>query len=145
MWLYKRTSSYLFAVINTAVKALGFSEAAFAITTKVSDEDNSRRYWGEVMEFGAASPMFTMISTLALLNLICFIGSGIRLAVMAPGVGYVGSMLVQVVLSGLLVLINMPVYQGMFLRKDGGRMPTSTTVTSLVLAVSACTCVAFLP
>ncbi|KAK4753056.1 hypothetical protein SAY87_021854 [Trapa incisa] len=144
MWLYKRTSSYLFAIIDTAFKALGFSEATFAITTKVADEDSSRRYRSEVMEFGAASPMFTLISTLALLNLICFIGPGIRLAVMGSDFGYVGSMFLQVVLSGALVLINMPVYEGMFVRKDGGRMPTSTTVTSLVLAVSACTCVAFL-
>lgn len=145
MWLYKRTSSYLFALIDVAVKVLGFSQTAFTITAKVADEDVSKRYEAEVMEFGATSPMFTLISTLAMVNLICFLGSVIGLVTMGTGsvVEYLGSMFLQVVLCGMLVLINLPLYQGMFVRKDGGRMPTSLTVKSIVLAVSACTCFAF--
>lgn len=144
MWLYKRTSSYLFALFDAVTKVLGFSQTAFAITAKVAHEDVLKRYEAEVVEFGATSPMFTLISTLASLNLICFLGSGIRLATTGSAIDCLGLMFFQVVLCGVLVVVNLPVYQGMFVRKDGGKMPTSTTVTSVVLAVSACTCFSFL-
>ncbi|OWM81373.1 hypothetical protein CDL15_Pgr007411 [Punica granatum] len=146
IWLYKRTSSYLFALIDTIVKLLGFSKTTFVITAKVADEDVLRRYEAEVMELGATSPMFTLISTLALLNLTCLLGFGIRLVMMSTDsvVNYSGSMFLQGVLCGVLVLINFPLYQGMFIRKDAGKMPIPTTVTSVVLAVSVCTCFAFL-
>lgn len=137
MWLYKRTSSYLFAVIDTVVKLLGFSETAFVITSKVAEEGVARRYEKEMMEFGATSPMFTILTTLALLNLVCFLGTAVK-GLVSGGAGFFGSMSLQAMLCAVLILINVPIYHGI-LRKDEGKMPISTTVASIVVAVSACT------
>lgn len=143
MWLYKRTSSYLFAFIDTIVKLLGFSDIAFVISPKVTDDDVSIRYEKELMEFGAQSPMLTIITTVALLNLICFIGFGIRTAVAISSVE-VGSMFLQGMLCLVLVLINLPIYQGVFFRQDGGKMHVITSVTSMGIAISLCSCFSFL-
>ncbi|CBI23494.3 unnamed protein product, partial [Vitis vinifera] len=44
----------------------------------------------------------------------------------------------KIILCGVLVLINLPVYQGLFFRKDKGTMPTSVTYKSVSLALLAC-------
>ena len=69
----RRTTSYFFALLDTILKLLGFAETTFAVTAKVYDEDVSRRYEQEVMEFGSPSPMLTIIATLAMLNLFSFV------------------------------------------------------------------------
>uniref|UniRef100_A0A2N9HJ23 Glycosyltransferase 2-like domain-containing protein n=1 Tax=Fagus sylvatica TaxID=28930 RepID=A0A2N9HJ23_FAGSY len=97
---------------------LGFAESGFVISTKVADQDVSQRYEKEIMEFGTSTPMFTILSTLALINLVCFIGV-VKEALIGEGMIKVYETLsLQFVLCGLLVLINLPLYQALFLRKD---------------------------
>uniref|UniRef100_A0A5B7B305 Putative cellulose synthase-like protein E6 isoform X1 n=1 Tax=Davidia involucrata TaxID=16924 RepID=A0A5B7B305_DAVIN len=136
MWVFKRSTSYLFGFTAIILKSLGFGSSGFVVTAKVAaDEEVSERYEKEVMEFGGedgASPMFNIIATLALINLFCFVGGVLKFTdtkteVLAP----------QILLCGLLVLINLPIYQGLFFRKDKGRMPTSITCQSVILAIFA--------
>ncbi|KAE7995203.1 hypothetical protein FH972_000028 [Carpinus fangiana] len=144
MWLFKRISSYFFALFDNILKLLGFTESAFVITAKVADDDVSQRYEEEVMEFGASSPMFTIIATLALLNAFCLVG-GMKRVIMEDDVQTLLSdpFALQILLCGLLVLINLPVYQGLFLRKDNGRMPTSLTLRSIMFALLVCALVLY--
>ncbi|GLT83697.1 hypothetical protein SLE2022_019710 [Rubroshorea leprosula] len=130
IWLYKRTASYLFALIDTISKTLGFSETTFVISAKVSDQDVSNRYKKEMMEFGDSSPMSTILATIALINLFCLVG-----AVMKK-VGLDEKMFVQSLLCVVLVLINIPLYQGLFFREDKGKIPKNVTIKSVVLALS---------
>ena len=69
MWVFKRTTSYFFGFSDTILKQLGFSKSSFAVASKVADEEESKKFEEEVMEFGAPSPMFTILATLALLSL----------------------------------------------------------------------------
>ena len=87
MWLYKRTSSYLFAFVDTILKSLGFSESAFVISAKVAEDNVSQRFQKEVMEFGNSSPMLTLLATLALLNLFCLLGALLKEAVIVISEG----------------------------------------------------------
>ncbi|CAL2263264.1 unnamed protein product [Prunus armeniaca] len=97
---------------------------------KVSDEDVSHNYEKEVMEFGALSPMFTILATLALLNLFCFLGV-VKKAIMGEGMTKVyETMPLQILLCGVLILINLPLYQALYLRKDKGKMPSSIAFKS---------------
>ncbi|KAH0997835.1 hypothetical protein GBA52_021699 [Prunus armeniaca] len=140
IWLYKRTTSYLFAFIDTILNSLGYSDSAFVITAKVSDEDVLHRYEKEVMEFGASSPMFTILATLALLNLFCFLGV-VTEAIMGEGMTKLyETMPLQILLCGVLILINLPLYQALYLRKDKGKMPSSIAFKSMAFSVFACIC-----
>ncbi|KAG8365161.1 hypothetical protein BUALT_Bualt18G0075500 [Buddleja alternifolia] len=141
IWLYKRTSSYLFAAIDTFLKLVGYSDSAFVISAKVSDQDVEQRYEQEKMEFGVTTtPFFAILTSLAMLNLFCFIGMVLKV-IRAGGVEFDHEiMALQIVLCGVLVLINLPLYNAAFFRKDKGRMPSSVTLKSVFVALSLCTC-----
>ncbi|KAJ1441227.1 Nucleotide-diphospho-sugar transferase [Sesbania bispinosa] len=114
-------------------------DSAFTISAKVAEENVSQRYEKDIMEFGNSSPMLTILATLALLNLFCLVGVLLKQVVMSEGgLRFCKTMTMQVLLSGVLILINIPVYQGLFLRKDKGRLPSSVAVKSTALALSAC-------
>ncbi|XP_058112665.1 cellulose synthase-like protein E6 isoform X4 [Magnolia sinica] len=137
IWLYRRTSAYFFANIDVALKLSGLAKSAFAITAKETDDEVAKRYELEIMEFGSNSPMFTILATLAMLNLFCLFGAIKRLA-MGDEMGDVEALVLQFVLCGVLVIINWPIYQGLLMRKDMGRLPTTVAFTSIGLAVLAC-------
>ena len=137
MWVFRRTTSYFFGFSETILKLFGFSKSSFAVTSKVTNDEESKRYEKEVMEFGAPSPMFTILATLALLNLFTFVGGIIRV-IMDKQAQVLDSLLLQILLSGVLVFLNLPVYHGLFFRKDTTRMPYSTTYQSIALALLAC-------
>lgn len=138
MWLFRRISSYIFGFLEYVLKLVGFSKSAFVVTEKVVDDDVSERYEQELMEFGASSPMFTIIATIALLNAFCLVGGMKRLIITDVQTMVSNPFTLQILLCTLLVLINLPVYQGLFLRKDKGRMPTSVTQRSVVFALLGC-------
>ncbi|KAK4341926.1 hypothetical protein RND71_037742 [Anisodus tanguticus] len=146
IWLYKRTSSYIFAFLDTMLKLFGSSNTTFIVTPKVTDDDVLSRYKQEKMEFGSASPMLTILSTLAMLNLFCLVGLVKKLILTREvGLKYVfGTMVLQILLCGVLVFVNLPLYNALFFRQDKGKVPSSTTVQSVVFALSVCTCVAYL-
>ncbi|XP_058762560.1 cellulose synthase-like protein E1 [Vicia villosa] len=136
IWLYKRTTSYLYAFSDTILKLFGFSNSVFIITSKVSEEEVAKRHDNEIMEFGTSSPMFTILATLALFNLFCFLNV-LKNAVLRGG-GFEAHKKIglQVILCGFLVLINVPLYQGIFLRKDSGKLPNSLGMKSTMLALA---------
>ncbi|KAA8527078.1 hypothetical protein F0562_008693 [Nyssa sinensis] len=137
MWVIRRTTSYAFAFIDTIIRQLGFSQTAFAITAKVVDEDVLGRYEQEVLEFGSSSVMFTIIATLALLNLFSLIG-GIKKIVWDVKLSAFESLIPHMILCWLMVMVNVPVYQALFFRKDKGRMPNTVLFKSIVIASLAC-------
>jgi hypothetical protein len=136
MWLVKRITSYLYGVIDTLRKLLGLSKVTFAVSSKVSDEDVSKRYDQEIMEFGSSAPEYVIIATIALLNLVCLVG-GLR-HIMTGGWNVLFSVLpIQIFLCEMLVITNIPFYEAMFFRKDNGRIPSSVTLASIGFVVLA--------
>lgn len=142
MWLYKRTTSYLFGFSETILKLLGIAKSDFIVTSKVADEDVSLRYENEVMEFGAPSPMFYILATLSMANLFSLFGA-VKMVFMDSQHRVFDLFALQMLLCGLVVVINLPVYGGLFFRKDNGRMPSTITYQAVIIAILAHT-VAFL-
>ncbi|KAL5803851.1 hypothetical protein ACOSQ3_030651 [Xanthoceras sorbifolium] len=90
--------------------------------------------------------MFTIITTLAGLNFFCLIGVVVKKVAMdAAGVlRFFDTMALQILLCAVLILINWPLYQGLFFRQDSGKMPSSLTLQSIAFALLACTCFVYL-
>lgn len=143
IWLYKRTSSYLLAFIDTILNLMGITNISFVISTKVADREVSDRYNKEIIEFGTPSLMFTILSFIAMINLICFVGV-LKKVFLDVGVEVWEDMALQIVLCAALVVINLPLYIALFVRNDKGKIPSSVTLKSVSLALFACTCFAFL-
>ncbi|KAJ1410808.1 Nucleotide-diphospho-sugar transferase [Sesbania bispinosa] len=138
MWLYRGTTSYLFAFIDMILKFFGRSESPFNVTSKTKEEEASQRYDQEIMEFGVSSPFFTLLATLALLNLYCLLDFSKELVLSKGGLRACEKVGFQVLLCGFLVLINSPIYQGLFLRTDKGKLPCSLAIKSTTLAITSC-------
>ncbi|CAL5063864.1 unnamed protein product [Urochloa decumbens] len=130
MWMVKRITSYLYGVIDNIRKLLGLSKMGFVVSPKISDEDESKRYEQEIMEFGTSSPEYVIIATIALLNLVCLVGGLAQFLTSGQNM-LLNNFFLQVILCGLLVVINIPIYEAMFLRKDRGRIPFPVTLASL--------------
>jgi len=146
IWLYKRTSSYMFAFLDTMLKLFGSSNTTFIVTPKVTNDDVLLRYKQEKMEFGSASPMLTILSTLAMINLFCLMGLMKNLILTRElGLEYVfETMALQFLLCGVLVFVNLPLYNALFFRQDKGKIPSSTAFQSVAFALSVCTCIAYM-
>ncbi|KAG6423878.1 hypothetical protein SASPL_114283 [Salvia splendens] len=138
MWLYKRTSSYVFAVTDTLLKVVGYSDSGFVISAKVSDADVLERYGQEKMEFGATTPAFTILATLAMLNVFCLVGTVVRVIWAGEVEAFHRSLGLQAILCGVLVLMNLPLYNAAFVRSDKGSLPSVVTFKSTLMAVSLC-------
>ncbi|XVF03622.1 hypothetical protein REPUB_Repub05bG0008900 [Reevesia pubescens] len=135
--MIRRTTSFFFAFIDCIVRQLGLSKTTFTITAKVVTEDVSKRYQQEVMDFGSTSIMFTVITTLAMLNLLSLVGV---VKMIFWGLEYkdLEKLVSQIVLCGLMVIVNAPVYEALLFRKDRGSIPASVMFKSMVVASLAC-------
>nr|XP_043606339.1 cellulose synthase-like protein E1 isoform X2 [Erigeron canadensis] len=142
IWIYKRTSSYLFAFLDTV---LG-SDLSFAISSKVADDDVQDRYNKEMMEFGSSSLLSTTIVTLSMVYLLCFIRFVIKLILMDTKTwrSYYETMAFQILICVVLVVLNIPLYSGLFFRKDNGKIPSSVAAKSISLALFICMVFSFL-
>lgn len=133
IWLFRRTTSYFFAFIDTIIRQLGFSQTTFIVTAKVVDDDVMKRYEDEVLEFGSSSIMFTIIASLALLNLSSFLWGIITVVLAKESERAFQQFISQIILSGLIVMINIPVYQALFFRTDKGCITSSVLWKSIII------------
>ncbi|KAL6182846.1 hypothetical protein ACLB2K_044258 [Fragaria x ananassa] len=130
MWMVRAHSSFLFGSIEYLLKSLGISTHGFNVTSKVLDEDQSKRYDQGTFEFGVASPMFVPLTSAAILNLAAF--SWGHVEAFKGSIGLEG-MFLQMFIAGFGVVNCIPIYEAI-IRSDKGRIPTKTTTVSLLLA-----------
>lgn len=150
-WMMVRVTSYLFAFIDTLFIKLGISNNAFDVTPKTARHDVLDRFSRELMDFSPTSPMITLLGTFVTLELFCFFVGVAKVVMIMCGdditsgyVEIVASLFLQFVMNGMTVLVNLPIYNALFIRRDGGSMPFYVTVKSIGLAIFACLLILFL-
>ncbi|CAA7402511.1 unnamed protein product [Spirodela intermedia] len=130
MWMIRAVTSNLFGVFQFSLQKMGFSGSGFNVTSKLMDDEQVKRYDGGFFDFGAESPFFVSLGTIAVINLVSLaVGLGRSLSG-----GSLQDMFLQVLLSGFVVVNCWPIYEASVLRADKGRMPVTVIRSSLFLA-----------
>ena len=130
MWMMRGLSSFSFGWIEYFLKSIGISTFGFKVTSKVVQEEQSKRYKQGIFEFGVASPLFLPLTTAAIINLASFL-RGIALVLKQ---GRLEDLLLQMLLAGFGMVNCWPIYEAMVLRTDEGKLPVKITLISIVLA-----------
>ncbi|KAE8727319.1 Cellulose synthase-like protein G3 [Hibiscus syriacus] len=130
MWMMRGLSCYLFGLTEFLLTSIGIPAQGFNVTSKVTDDEQSKRYEQGLFEFGVPSPLFVTLAMAAIINLLSFILGLVRLINGSNKEG----LEMQMLLTGMIVMNCVPVYQAMALRRDKGRMPIKTTITASILA-----------
>lgn len=130
MWTMRGLSSYMFGTTEYLIKHLGISTQGFNVTSKLLDDEQSKRYDQGKFEFGVPSPIFVPLTVAAIINLIAFLVGFLEIL---KGQNW-DEFLLQMFVAGFGILNSLSVYEGMVLRTDKGRMATKTTIISTVLA-----------
>ncbi|XP_057521299.1 cellulose synthase-like protein G3 isoform X3 [Amaranthus tricolor] len=136
MWMIWGLSSFLFGCLDYTLNSLGISVRGFDVTSKVQDDELSKRYDQGTFEFGVASPMFVPMSMAALINLLSFIKGSF--GVISRGLDNMEGLILQIMLSGFVVINCWPLYEAMVFRNDNGRMPTKITLIAAFLTSILC-------
>ncbi|KAJ8768381.1 hypothetical protein K2173_021534 [Erythroxylum novogranatense] len=130
MWLVKGLTSSLLGSIEYLLKVLGISASGFNVTSKVIEQEQSKRYEQGIFEFGTHSAMFVSLTMAALINLASFTWGMLQFSVGSSMEG----LLIQMLLAGYGTLNSWPIYEAIIFRNDKGKLPTITTTIATLLA-----------
>ncbi|XP_023750400.1 cellulose synthase-like protein G3 [Lactuca sativa] len=134
IWLIKGLSPYLFGLAEYIAKHLGIASQGFNVTSKVQDDEQSKRYDQGLMEFGVHSVMFLPLATASIVSLFSLVVGIIQML----SIWEVEKLFGQLFIAGFGVLNSWPIYEAMILRSDKGRIPIKTTISSICLAILLC-------
>ncbi|XVE64655.1 hypothetical protein DITRI_Ditri07aG0118000 [Diplodiscus trichospermus] len=132
MWMIRGLTCYLFGSVEYMLKSLGISTHGFSLTSKVLDDEQSKRYGQGIFEFGVPSPLFVPLTMAAIINLFSFV---LGLTEFLGG-GNTEGLGLQMLLTGLIVVNCLPIYGAIALRSDKGKLPTQITVISTFLSLA---------
>lgn len=82
--------------------------------------------------------MLTILATVAMINLFGLVGGIMRIIVMDLEFNSSSELMMQFMVSALMVMINLPVYEALFIRSDKGCISSLIMLKSIVLASLAC-------
>ncbi|KAG2680810.1 hypothetical protein I3760_11G115300 [Carya illinoinensis] len=132
MWVIRGLSAFGYGCLEFFLKCLGISTYGFGLTSKVIDDEQSKRYGQGMFEFGASSNIFVPLITAAIINLVSFLMGFLQVLKGSKMEG----LFLQMFLASFVVLNALPIYEAMVLRNDKGRIPFKTTATSTCLALA---------
>lgn len=126
--MVRSASSFLFGYFDVATRLIGVRRVDFGLTNKVIDEDQVDRYAKGIFDFQGITLILVPVVTSSILNMVSLIGGVWR--VIAKG-NY-DEMLIQLFLSLFIVISCYPIFEGIVLRKDAGRVPTLISLLSMI-------------
>lgn len=133
MWLILGSSSYPFSIFDWLLTSIGMSTFEFNVTSKVSDSELSKRYEIGVFEFGVELPLLLPVNIAAIVNLFAFMIGTKQVLI---NNGRFEEVFAQLFITGFAMVNSWPIYEGMILRRDKGKMPVKITLQSISIALA---------
>ncbi|EXB55544.1 Cellulose synthase-like protein G2 [Morus notabilis] len=130
IWMIKAITSHLYGTLDAFMERIGMRAASFVPTNKVENDERVKLYEKGAYDFRTSKMFLAPLVALVTLNtgsLLVGIGRAIL-------VGDLDKMFVQVFIPFYILAINYPIIEGMVIRKDKGRIPTSITILSAMLS-----------
>ncbi|VFQ63315.1 unnamed protein product [Cuscuta campestris] len=119
VWMMKSGTGYLYALVNSVLDKFGMHETNFNVTNKAgADDEQAMLYERGMYDFRASPVLLVPLCSIYILNLACSVLGMWRMF----RNGGAGSLLAQAALSFYGVVVNCHLLEGMFLRKDSGRI-----------------------
>ncbi|GMN53482.1 hypothetical protein TIFTF001_022617 [Ficus carica] len=131
IWMMKSITSHLYGTLDALMKRIGVREASFLPTNKAEGDERVKLYENGVYDFRTSTMFLVPLVALVILNMSSLL-MGFARAIL---VGDLDKMFVQVFISLYILAINYPIIEGMVIRKDKGRIPTSVTISSSILSM----------
>ncbi|KAG2728009.1 hypothetical protein I3760_01G185700 [Carya illinoinensis] len=134
LWMIKSITYHLYGSLDAIMKRMGMREASFIPTNKVVDDEQVKLYGMGKFDFQTSNMFLLPMVALIILNMAALVGGLLRVIF----VGDWDRMFVQVFISCYILFVNLPIIEGMIIRKDKGRIQPSVTQLSVI------TCIFFL-
>lgn len=131
MWMIKSVTAYSYGTLDAILKCFGMKQPTFLPTNKVCDSEEVTLYQTGKFNFQTSTNFLAPLVSLVILNMIAFAGGFARTIIL----GSWNEMIGQVFLSFYILWVNYPIIEGMTLRKDKGRVPSSVGLASLALSI----------
>ncbi|XP_056166073.1 cellulose synthase-like protein G2 [Syzygium oleosum] len=131
IWMIKSTTCHVYGTIDAIMTQIGMRRASFLPTNKVDDDEQSKRYEMGIFDFQTSIMFLAPMVTLVILNMASFIMGVARVLTL----GGCDELFMQIALSFFVLVMSYPVFEGMVLRKDKGRIPRSVTILSAFLSL----------
>ncbi|OAY69861.1 Cellulose synthase-like protein G2 [Ananas comosus] len=131
-WMLIAVTSYLFACVNVFAKLIGVRAIDFDVTNKAVDESQIKMFDDGVFNFRGASVILLPATTLSLLNAGALARGGWRMVTESKFDELFG----QLFLTCFVFAISYPVLEGIFVRRDAGRVPTRIAMWSIALSAT---------
>ncbi|XP_028762335.1 cellulose synthase-like protein G2 [Neltuma alba] len=139
MWMIKSTTSHLYGCLNAILNSLSLKKSTFLPTNKEEEEEGQDKeqrttlYQMDMFDFRTSHMFLVPLLAFLSINVSCFIGGLCRVVVFEEGNWE--DMFLQILISGYVIVVNYPIIEGLLLRKDKGRVPTSVVPSFVALFV----------
>lgn len=134
IWMMKSITSHLYGSVDAFMKKFGMRKASFVPTNKAEDNEQMKRYNMGVFDFQTSALFLTPLASLVLLNIASFVVGIARVVFL----GESEKMFIQVFIPFYVTVMSYPIIEGMFIRKDKGRIPPSVTLLSATASLIFC-------
>ncbi|XP_027165343.1 cellulose synthase-like protein G1 [Coffea eugenioides] len=130
MWMIKSVTCYFYGSLNGIMEKIGMREASFLPTDKAEDEGRTKLYKSGMFDFRAPGMFIIPMCTLVILNIVSLLIGAVKII----HTRNYGEIFIQAFISFFIIVVQYPVIEGIFFRKDYGRIPKSASLLSTMLA-----------
>ncbi|KAG7996827.1 hypothetical protein I3843_01G181100 [Carya illinoinensis] len=131
VWMIKSVTCHLYGSLDSIMKKIGMRESSFMPTNKVDDDERAKLYQVGKFDFQTSNMFLLPMVALVILNTAAFVGGLVRVIF----VGDWDKMFVQLFISWYVVFMNLPIIEGMIIRKDKGRIQPSVTQLFVIMSI----------